>query len=483
MPPARHAISRSAHVIFSASLAFLTHRETGTNPVWWGLRISRLQRLATTAIHMPHTQAPSSVERWYVLVLMCLIYAINIADRYVVSTVLEPIRIELQLNDAGVAFLTGIPLALFYVVFGIPISWLADRSNRRNILAVSLIVWSGFTTLCGLSGNYLQFLLGRIGVGVGEAGGTPPSTAIVSDCFPADRRPMAMTVLALGAPIGAWLGADMAGAVAHLYRWRAAFLALGVPGLLVGLLVYLTVREPARGRLDAVADDIEPSLAGSLRFLWRQRAAFHVVMGGGVCALWGWGLIYWTPTFLQRAYGLDVGQAGAVTGNIHLWGGSLATVGTAWLLSRPVMADPRRVVWLLAGGIALATVPSIIAYWTHSLTLCKFMFCIFIPAIYFYIGPCFGLLNNLAPCHMRNMFIAISLLVANILNLIVAPWMVGFLSDRFAGGHATDAASLRSALLVLAPTGLWAAYHLYRASITIVADQQRAIGHTKSWSP
>jgi MFS family permease len=111
------------------------------------------------------------------------------------------------------------------------------------------------------------------------------------------------------------------------------------------------------------------------------------------------------------------------------------------------------------------------------------MFCFFIPAIYFYIGPCFGLLNNLAPCHMRNMFIAISLLVANILNLIVAPWLVGFLSDWFARGHATDAESLRAALLVLAPTGFWAAYHLVMASRTILADQQRAIGYARRWSP
>ena len=439
--------------------------------------------MTTPAVDLPRYRAPSSIERWYVLILMCLIYAINIADRYVVSTVLEPIRLELKLTDSGVAILTGIPLALFYVAFGIPISWLADRSNRRNILAAALIIWSAFTSLCGLSRTAIEFGLGRIGVGVGEAGGTPPSTAIVSDCFPADRRPMAMTVLALGAPIGAWLGADMAGAVAHAYTWRMAFIALGLPGLAVGILVFLTVREPPRGRLDAIVDDIKPTLLASVRFLWRQRAAFHVVMGGGLCALWGWGLIYWTPTFLQRAYHLDVGQAGAVTGDIHLWGGSLATILTAWLLSRPAMADPSRVVWLLAGGIGLTTIPSMIAYWTHSLVLCKLMFCIFIPAIYFYIGPCFGLLNNLAPCHMRNMFIAISLLVANILNLIVAPWVVGFLSDHFAGSHGTDAESLRSALLCLAPTGFWAAYHLYAASKTIVADQKRAIGYTSSWSP
>jgi MFS family permease len=410
---------------------------------------------------------------------MLLIYAINIADRYVVSTVLEPIRLEFRLDDFSVALLTGWPLTIFYVTCGIPLSWLADRSNRRNILSISLILWSGFTVLCGRASNYWQFAGGRIGVGVGEAGGTPPSTAIVSDCFPPDRRPMAMAVLALGAPIGAYLGYNMAGEVANIFGWRSAFLALGIPGLIIGAVVYLTIREPVRGRLDGIVDEQKPSLLETLKFLWVQKAAFHVVIGGGLCALWGWGLMYFTPTFLQRAYNMDVGQAGAITGNIHLFGGTLGTVATAWFLSRRSMADPRRVVWLLAAGIGLATIPSIIAYWTHSLFVLQAMFWIFIPSIYFYIGPCFGLLNNLSPCRMRSMFIAISLLVANILNLMVAPAVVGALSDRFAGSHASDAESLRLALLVLAPTGFWAAYHLYLASKTIIADQKRAIGYTK----
>ncbi len=432
---------------------------------------------------LPRTQAPSSVERWYVLILMCLIYAINIADRYVVSTVLEPIRLDLHLTDDAVGMLTSWPLALFYVTCGIPISWIADRSNRRNLLSISLVVWSAFTALCGLSRGWIQFALARIGAGIGEAGGTPPSTAIVSDCFPPDRRPMAMTVLALGAPIGAWLAATFAGAVANAYGWRAAFLALGIPGLLVGIIVYLSIREPPRGRLDEIVDELKPSVRETWNFFWQQKAAIHVVMGGGLCALWGWGLMYWTPPFLMRTFNLNVGQAGEVTGNIHLFGGSLATVATAWYLSRPSMADPRRVVWLMAGIVALATIPSIVAYWTHTLVLTKVMFWLFIPAIYFYIGPCFGLLNNLSPCHMRSMFIAISLLVANVFNLIVAPKLIGALSNWFAGDLPNDAASLRLAMLILAPTGFWAAYHLYLASKTIVADQKRAIAYTKDWAP
>ena len=434
--------------------------------------------MSVNAIVIPRSAAPSVAERWYVLIVMCMVYSINIAARYVVTTVFEPIRLELHLTDAGAAFLTGVPLALFYVVFGIPIAWLADRSNRRNIVAASLIIWSGFTVFCGLSQTYWQLLLGRIGVGVGEAGATPPSTSIVSDCFPAERRPMALSVLALGAPIGAWMGADLAGAVAQAFGWRAAFFALGVPGLLLGVLVFLTIGEPKRGRLDAIGGEGKPSLLVSLRFLWRQKAAFHVIMASGVCSLWGWGLAWWTPTFLMRTYSLNVAQAGAVTGHVHLVGGILATAGTAWLMARPSMVSPRRVLWTVATIIGFATVPSFLAYWTQTLWVAKLMFWIYIPAIYFFIGPCMALVLNLAPSNMRSIFTAWSVLVGNVFNLIVAPQAVGIMSDWFARGHGTDAASLRLALLVLAPTGFWATWHFLLAARTVVEDQSRAIGYT-----
>ncbi len=430
-------------------------------------------------------RAPSIALRWYVLSIMCLGYAISIADRYVVTTVMEPMRLDLRLSDSGVAFLTGPPLALFYVTLGIPISWLADRGNRRNILACALIAWSAMTALCGLSRNYGQFMLARMGVGVGEAGGTPPANCIIADCFPAARRPMAMAIFALGAPAGAYMGADMAGWVANLYGWRAAFLALGVPGLILGLVVILTIREPVRGCLDApekrrAATDGAPakaSFAQCLTFLCKQKAASHVMMAGGVAALWGWGLMWFTPTFLQRTYHLSVGDAGAVLGPIHLIGGSAASVATAWILGRPAFVDPRRVLRLLGGGIFLATIPSFIAYQTHSLALAQAMLWIFIPAIYFYIGPTMALVQNLAPAGMRATFIAVSLLVANVLNLIVAPQGVALISDMAAGPHGPDAASLRLALLILAPTGFWAAWHYWAACKWMLADARAALGY------
>ena len=414
----------------------------------------------------------------YVLAVTCLAYALNIADRYVVTTVMESMRLDLHLSDSGIAFLTGIPLAVFYVVLGLPISWLADRANRRNILAAALVIWSGMTALCGLSQTYLQFLLARIGVGIGEAGGTPPSNSILADHFPAGRRAMVMTIFALGAPLGAWMGADMAGFVARLYGWRAAFLALGAPGLALGGLVFLTLREPARGRLDP-GGSAAPDRQGFVRamaFLWRQRACVHVIMGGGVSALWGWGLIWFAPTFLQRAYHLDVAQAGALLGPIHLITGAAATLVTGWLLSLRTFIDPRRICWLLAAGVALATMPSFVAFQTHDLAVARVMFWLFIPALYFYVGPAMALVQNLAPAGMRATFISVSILAANVLNLIVAPQAVGALSDHFAGARGADAESLRLALLILAPTGFWAAFHSWAATRTIAADQARAIG-------
>ena len=186
----------------------------------------------------------SMFMRWYVLIVMCLVYTVSIADRYVISTVMEPIRLELQLTDSGIAFLTGVVLSLFYVTFGIPLSLLADRVNRRNLIAISLVVWSAMTVLCGRAVTYLQLLLPRIGVGIGEAGGTPSATSLLADYFPPLRRPMALTIFSLGAPIGAWVGADLAGRIAAAHGWRAVFLALGIPGVVFGAFVYFTIREP-----------------------------------------------------------------------------------------------------------------------------------------------------------------------------------------------------------------------------------------------
>jgi predicted MFS family arabinose efflux permease len=415
-------------------------------------------------------------QRWYVLIIMMLVYTISIADRYVLSTVLGPIAKEFKLDDTETGLL-GIPLALFYVILGIPLSWLCDRTNRTRLLAVSVAVWSAMTAITGYTRGYYDLLLARIGVGIGEAGGTPACNSIIADYFPADRRSMAMTVFALGGSLGAWLGSSFAGEISAEHGWRAAFLVLGIPGVILALIIIVTIKEPKRGQLDTVSNEAAPTVMETLRFLWSQKAAVHAFAGSGLSAFWGWGLMWFTPLFLQRTYGMNEGQAGSLLGDIYLWGGTGATLVTAYVVAMPAFKDPRKIARLLAAFTALATIPSFLAYWTNNLQFANLMWWLFIPAIYFYIGPAFALCQNLAPARMRSMAVAITLLIANVLNLIVAPMFVGTISDLVAGPAGADAASLRIAQLILAPTGLWAAWHYWRVEKYIIEDQKRAVGY------
>jgi MFS family permease len=421
----------------------------------------------------PRDDAPR--DRWYVLAVLTVVYALNIADRFSISTLIEPIRKEFHLSDGRVAFLTGGALGLFYVTVGIPVALLADRANRRNILALSLAIWSGVTALCGLTRSYAQLMLARFGVGIGEAGGTPPSTSILADKFPPARRPLALTIFALGASLGAWLGSSVAGQAAERGGWRLAFLVLGIPGIVIALLVWLTVREPRRGQLDAaVAVAVTASPMDTLRFVAKQRSAVHLLIGGSVATFWSWGLMWWTPAFLQRSHHLTVGQAGQMLGHMHLIAGTAGTVLAGLLMAARSAADPRYVARLLACVTALTTIPSIFLYWVVPEKAAVVLLWIFVPAVYFYIGPILGLLQNVVPANMRATTCAILLFTANIANLLLAPQIIGWLSDWFSASFGTGAESLRWALLLLAPTGFWAAWHLWASAATIREDEARA---------
>ena len=416
--------------------------------------------------------APS--DRWYVLAVLTGVYALNIADRFSISTVIEPIREELHLSDGGVATITGVALGVLYVTIGIPIAAFADRANRRNILALALALWSAMTTLCGFARTSLHLFLARVGVGIGETGGTPSSTSILADKFPPARRPMALTIYALGACLGAWLGSSVAGAAAQRSGWRAAFLVLGIPGLALSAIVWLTVREPQRGALDHTPRVQPSAFSATLRYIATQRSAVHLLVGGSVATLWSWGLIWWTPAFLQRSHHLSVGQAGDLLGRMHLVAGTAGTLLAGWLVARPAAADPRYVARLLAAVVVLTTIPSIALYWVSSQGAATALLWIFVPGVYFYIGPILGLLQNVIPANMRATACALLLFLANLGNLVVAPQLIGWLSDWFRDSFGAGQESLRWALLLLAPTGFWAAWHLWRSGATIREDEARA---------
>ncbi|RZL70951.1 MAG: MFS transporter, partial [Sphingomonas sp.] len=237
------------------------------------------------------------------------------------------------------------------------------------------------------------------------------------------------------------------------------------------------VREPVRGRFElrGTADDAA-TFVETCRFLWTQRSAWHINAAGAVICLWGWGMLFWMQTYFERAYGLSTSEAGARLGTIYFWAGTLATIATGALLALPQMQDVKRIAWFLAAIVILSTIPSFLIFWTHSLTVATAMLWIVIPCVYLYMGPTMALLLNFLPPTMRAQGMAISLLAANVCNLIVAPTVVGWISDTLAPRLGSNAESLRYALLTLSLTGFWAGYHYLTSVRTFDSDDVR-LGH------
>jgi hypothetical protein len=400
-------------------------------------------------------------RRWYVLLVLTLVYALSIADRFVMSTLIEPIKADLGLSDSSIGFLTGSSLAFFYVTAGLPLATLADRANRRTMIALALAAWSVMTTLCGSVQNYWQLLLARIGVGVGEAGGTPPSASLLSDYFAPRRRALALSVFSVGASLGSMMGSS-AGYASDAWGWRAAFLVLGVPGVAVALLVASTIREPERGRLDNAPVSGRTSLRDTLRFARAQPALLHTWIGATVYTLWSWGLMWWTPSFLVRSHHMTLGDAGGALSLMHGIGGTAVLLITMLLMGPLGRRDPRLVPWFVAGCIAIGTIPSVIAYSVASGRTALLMLWLFIPLSYAPFGPTFALLQNLVPASMRAQAVAVMLFCANIANLVIAPQAVGFASDWLHPVYGAE--SLRHVLIPMAFTGFWAAWHYWRCA-------------------
>lgn len=406
----------------------------------------------------------ASSGAWTTLFILTAVYAINIADRFVLSTLIEPIKNEFQLSDSSVGFLTGVALAIFYVAAGLPLGALADRTNRKRMIGAAVAVWSAMTVFCGLSSSFWQLLLARIGVGIGEAGGTPPSHSIIADKFRPKLRAFALSVYGIGASVGAWLGASGAGYLNDAYGWRTALLVFGLCGLPFALLVWLGIREPKRVHDAGTRHDIDSDTIGfreTLRYTRQNRALFHLIAGATVITFWGWGILWWMTSFLVRTYSLTVGEAGTLLGPIHGIAGTAMMVITVLVMlqlrSRPMHAQSSFVFWTTL----LGTLLSIGVFATDRLDVVHVLLWLFIPITYIYIGPSIGLLQNLYPAGMRAKGSAILLFTANIANLAIAPQLVGLLSDVVAPRISNPAESLRYVLLGCAFTGLWAAYHYW----------------------
>lgn len=419
--------------------------------------------------------------RWYALGVLTLAYASSHVDRQIMGMVLEPIKQELMVSDTAMGFLVGLTFAIFYATLGMPIAMLADRSHRRNIITAAITIWSVMTVLCGYAASFLQLALARIGVGIGEAGSSPPSHSIISDLFPLETRGTAMGIYALGVNGGLLIAYLAGGWLIDNVGWRMTFVAVGLPGLLIAAVLFLTTIEPRRGASDPVSGSKTPAGSTELprftavwRHMWRTRSIRHLTIGAAVAGFVGYGFVLWMPAFLIRSHGLSATEVGLILALFTGIIGGLGTFTAGRLADTLARRDERWRAWVVAIGKS-AYVPFLAAvFLVDELWLALLLYTV--PAFFggFYLAPTFALIQSLVSLRMRALASSIVLFILNIIGLGFGPQLVGFLSDVMAPAYGQE--SLRMALLVLSFINLWCAWHYYAAGRTLRADQQRLAG-------
>jgi predicted MFS family arabinose efflux permease len=394
----------------------------------------------------------STTYKIYILLLLLVVYISNYADRMILSVLMPYIKAEFQVSDAALGFLAGTAFAVFYATLGVPIAIWADRGNRKMIIAISVTIWSAMTAVCGLAGNYWQFALARVGVGVGEAGGSPPSHAIISDLFGPKTRATALGIFALGVPFGLFVGLYGGALVAAEYGWRMAFFVLGIPGLMLALLVMFTIREPKRGASDGIT---------------------HAGEAPSLTTLVGYAGVQWWPTFVMRSHGLSMTDLSLFLALVFGVAGGLGTFLGGYIADQFSKRDMK---WM-PRIVTIATViglPFGVAIYVTEASWVVFAL-IGVPAALgsVYLPPTYAMTQGLVEVRMRTVASALLLFVINLIGMGLGPLMAGFISDALAPAYGKD--SLKYALLILTLFNVWAAVHYWIAGRYFEADFKRVV--------
>ena len=404
----------------------------------------------------------SPATRNYALGVLVVVYTFNFIDRQILSILLEPIKLELGLSDTALGLLTGFAFALFYATLGIPIARYADKNNRRNLIALALAIWSGMTALSGLAQNFWQLLAARIGVGVGEAGCSPPAHSMIADYFPAENRATALGIYSLGIPVGILFGFLAGGWLNEFFGWRVAFFVVGIPGLILAVLVRLTLAEPTRGMAEGRIDSGEqPGVMETFRFMWRKKSFRHLAFGGALTAFVGYGLVTWVPSFLVRSHGMETGEIGTWLGLILGIPGGIGIAAGGWMADKLGSRDTRWYLWVVSVALLIGA-PFAFGVYLSDSALAALLFLIVPVALgNFYQATTFSQTQGLATLRMRAVAAAVLLFIINIIGLGAGPQAVGILSDLLSKSYGQD--SLRYSLLIFSFFNIWSAYHFYVA--------------------
>jgi len=371
-------------------------------------------------------------------------------------------------------FLTGFAFALLYIIAGLPIARWADIGSRRSILALGAAVWSAMTVASGMARNFTELALARVGVGIGEAAGTPPSHSLIADYFPPHRRSFALSIYSLGNYLGLSIAYIGGGWVSDHYGWRAAFIIVGIPGLLLALLVRLTVREPKRGATERVAvapDEQAPPLSEVLGFLVRQRSYMWINVGGAFAASLGYGFGIWSATFFRRVHEMSASEVGSWIGVLAAVGGASGTLLGGLISDRLILRDRRWLLWIPVLA-CFVNVPVNLAFVLSEKTL---SIALFLPHALIHallIAPMFAAMQAVAKPRMRATGVAIHLFFTSLFGLGLGPLVVGMMNDHFAKTHGD--LGIRYSLVAVSLTGIVAGFCYLLAARTLPDDLDAA---------
>lgn len=414
--------------------------------------------------------AKPSMRRYYVLALLTAVYALNFLDRTIFNVLIEPIKKEFALSDTMMGLLAGFGFVLFYSLLGIPIARIADRLNRRNIVAVAFAFWSAMTFLCGMATSVTTLALARIGVGIGESAGTPASQSIVADLFAKNERPRALGIYAIGTYLGVFLGYFIGGYVNQHYGWRMAFFSAGLPGIALAAVLWLTISEPKRGAMAETftAEPIGPTLG----FLASQQTFVIVLIGFCLTTYTNYATAAWIPPFLARVHHLSSAEIGTYAGTFKGLAGMAGTLVGGLVVARISQRDDRWKLWApaitsgLAGPVfAVCLLTPDFSTMVAALALASFL-------VGFHLGPIFAIAQTVARPSMRALASAIVLLTATCFGQGVGPLAVGMINDALKNDYGANA--VRYSLLSAAITTTLGALLFVWAARSIRGDIKRA---------
>jgi predicted MFS family arabinose efflux permease len=418
----------------------------------------------------------------YLLAVLTAVLAFNYVDRFALGVLLQDIKGDLHLTDTQLGLLTGIAFAVFYALMGIPIARWADRGNRVTIIASTAALWSIAVASCAAAATFAQLIIMRMAVAVGEAGCYPPALSLLSDYFSRAERPRAVSRYMLGIPIALLIGYAASGWLDEYFGWRLTFLILAAPGLALAIVVALTLREPRRHE-GGSADDppvhkregqpSEPSLGEVFQRLWSNRPFRNIFLCFSVWGFFGYGIMQWMPAFFLRSHSLATGELGSWLALVNGVGGLLGTWLGGEMASRFAANDERlQLVAIVLVYVVLALVNAAV-YVMPNFRAAMAMLAVSAVAGSATNGPLFAATQTLVPPNMRAMSIALMYFFCNLIGMGLGPLAVGALSDAMRPRLGEE--SLRYSLLVFSPGYFWCAWHLWRASRSLVPEPKENV--------